>query len=287
MRDPDKYIELKERRGWEDEYDNQAAFISQAKHMVGQLWYASGYGRCSPTGDNRPDWALIMPPNQEQVGNNEIPRWRESAANYRFKGLKGDTMCLGSPREGGLKGMEQGARVFKVGPWAGRTTARLGTLLKLDVRLPRGSGTKTREYTLTEEFVFVGQDLVDGGEAGSVLFDAFGSAVGMVLPGGSLTPQKSNQKLACVTPMDDVLADIVAFSEGEITEARVAQTEIKDVEENVWRWTGMDLKRLEELERKEGFKRLEEMRQMKEETKTEPVKVFPVDGDTDEWHYEY
>lgn len=70
--------------------------------------------------------------------------------------------------------MHHQANLFKVSARTGETVGPLGRAFKSDVRLPEGSGTKSEEYTYTEEFI-----------------EAHDRAVGMIFPGGSFMPRRN------------------------------------------------------------------------------------------------
>lgn len=210
----------------EAEYQAKKRFFDEGKHKFGQLWAASGFMRFSPAG-HRMDWALIAPP-ADRIGANSLPndatwdQWerdsdRPSTANKHSR-LRGP-----SPKAT-LTLTKQDTLMFKMGARSGPTAAQYS---KCKGCLGISESTYISDNRKTDEHYFVPcqpreseneLSLAVSGDSGAVVYDDEGKVVGLLFRG--LAPQqisKGSDKFpyTYVTPIEDVFADIKAFTEAD------------------------------------------------------------------------
>lgn len=204
-------LQLEERR-------EKQQFFDEAKHKMGNLWAASGFSRRS--GGHRMDWALFQPPG-DGVGSNSLPD-RAARVKAHRTAKPGDAdkhrqLCNHSSRVT-LATAETGTKMFKMGAKSG-PTAGLYSGFKGCIGIPE---SKYIDRTKTDEHVFLPCVLGSGsreaqmgvpGDSGAVIYNNEGVAVGLLFRG--LGPQQALDHEApwtFVTPIEDVLADIKAFT---------------------------------------------------------------------------
>ncbi|KAK4455299.1 hypothetical protein QBC34DRAFT_432654 [Podospora aff. communis PSN243] len=208
------------------------SFLDNEQHHLGALWAASGFTRRTKN-NGRLDWALIKPTSDERVGTNKLPTGREWQA-ARLLSIEPDTdEFLKQPPAWGLRSIGNSELIYKVGTSTG-PTAGMYNEAKAKVHLPDDAhvqpymGFKYRSH-FSDEFLYTGLPipardkwLAKSGDSGSVVFDKDGAAVGLVFRGPHVA-QKASSSWAYVTPIEDIFADIKAFSKGGITDIRIAE----------------------------------------------------------------
>lgn len=171
-----------------DEMAWREIFIDEGRHLFGIPYMASGMGRRSVT-NGYLDWALtcLMPP--ERIGSNRVPDYATWAARYgpQLRPLRDACgMPLKNPSNGGLRGMQHGEPVFKVG---GSTGATAGIFTRPKLKCDLSSLlTSFAGQPPTEEFAIVSGPEVKGwpsppfadhGDSGSVVCNTSGEVVGL------------------------------------------------------------------------------------------------------------
>jgi len=216
-------------RDEQNERDQMVAFFDQGKHVWGTVYCASGYTRRTP-GGGLLDWALILPRDASRAGKNALPSKQDWRAKYAGKmslyptSQTSDT-GLRQPSPAGLRALEHGGNVYKVGA-STRFTIGSFNCIKSDILITEAKHVTGR----SEEFVFVASVAGDNwdcrlatlGDSGSVVWDKEGQAVGLLFR-GQQPQQTQGHPLAYVTPIEDVFADIKEFSNGKIHEIRIAE----------------------------------------------------------------
>lgn len=213
--------------------DNILSFFNNGEQHFGTVSWASGYTRRTAS-NGRLDWALIKPTGVHRIGRNTLP----SRADWHQRGYitsrPRDRGHLQQPPAGGLGSLGNGTPMFKVGTVTG-PTAGLFSGSKGKVRIEEDKhvqyymrSLQGRSCSLSDEFLFMGFPvpaehwIAMNGDSGSVVFNSDGAAVGLLLTGGRrLTHGVSSY--AYITPIEDVFADIKAFSNGQITDIRIAE----------------------------------------------------------------
>ncbi|KAK4152571.1 hypothetical protein C8A00DRAFT_44382 [Chaetomidium leptoderma] len=212
----------------QDNLDQMVAFFDQGKHLLGTVYAASGYIRRTAN-NGRLDWALILPLDKARIGRNALPSaddWFGRFSSYITKYPKSTFgKSLRQTPPAGLRSLGHGENVYKVGASTRHTIGEFNRM-KSDLTI-----AEDKHVTgISEEFAFVASATTDDGDgrfatigdSGSVVWNKEGQAVGLLLRGQK--PQQSGDtSLVYVTPIEDVFADIKAFSKGEITEIRIAK----------------------------------------------------------------
>jgi hypothetical protein len=205
------------------------AFFDQGNPIFGTIYCASGYRRRTAN-NGRLDWALIRPIDPGRVGKNTLPTeqdWTNKGVYVNVPKLRVMGKSLQQPPMNGLLSTQSGQDVFKVGASTGPTA---GELLKVkshvSVQHDRHVNNEMGGETYySNEFMFIGNPrsayLAYHGDSGSVAFDEEGRAVGLVFRG--LMAQQAANSYTFITPIEDVFADIRAFSKGGITDIRIAE----------------------------------------------------------------
>ena len=210
--------------------DDKLAFFDQNKHPFGGVWVGSGYTRRTKR-NGRLDWALVMPPDDSRLCNNMLPGRDDWFARHAYSTLLPNWTTFGAslknpPKGVSLHQVSQGDLVYKVGASTGPT---VGLFSKIKVNCTMGEERYMKlENPKSTEYMFIGRAPTnpdgrfgDIGDSGSVVFDREGRAVGLLFTGQ--TPQQCPPDGYClVTPIEDVLEDIKAFSKGQITDIRIA-----------------------------------------------------------------
>ncbi len=216
----------------QDELDHMLDFFNKGKNEFGTIYGASGFGRRTAN-NGRLDWALVLPLDQGRVGTNKLPsledwygKYSSAEALSQYPHPETFGAMLGQPPPSGLRGLDQQERIYKVGASTRLTVGQFSKVAS-DVKLRDDQHVGGR---LSNEYVFVGTlvaengdaRLADMGDSGSVVWDKEGRPVGLLFRGQS--PQQTDKGvIAYVTPIEDVLADIKAFSGGRIHEIRIAE----------------------------------------------------------------
>ncbi|KAK3358076.1 hypothetical protein B0T25DRAFT_451417 [Lasiosphaeria hispida] len=206
------------------------SFFDKNEQHLGSIYCASGYTRRS-NNNGRMDWALIRPTGSgiARIGKNTLPAI-EVWDNNGYAGVAPNTTeALGQPPSNGLRSLKNGDHLFKLGTTTGATAGSFSQLKPM-VRLAKDRHVQAflkardRPY-LSDEFQFFGHTsknwVAKEGDSGSVVFDDEGRAVGLLF-GGQMV-QNAACSYAYVTPIEDVFADIRLFSNGQITEIRIAE----------------------------------------------------------------
>ncbi len=209
-----------ERAEKEEYLDSINAFFNDGKHLFGKIFAASGYRRRSPT-NGRMDWALIKPLNANRVGKNTLPTFEEWRNTENLPLLVAQGKSLKQPFENGLRSTMNGAFIYKTGSSTGPTVG-VFSRIKSDVTIKDDAHLA---LPVSEEFVYIGEPeterLANSGDSGSVVFDKQGRAVGLLFRGHK-APSALNQ-FAYITPIEDVFEDIKRFSDGQVTDIRIAE----------------------------------------------------------------
>ncbi|KAG7289584.1 hypothetical protein NEMBOFW57_005955 [Staphylotrichum longicolle] len=204
------------------------AFFDEGNQRLGTIFAASGLGRRSPS-RGRMDWALIKPlSSPPRIGKNTLPTLDEWTATDSTS-WPADAVCGSSlrhpSREEGLRSTPNGAAVFKLGSASGPTSGvfselKAGVAFRDDARLGAVLGQEKRS-----EFMYVEDPALrwfsKRGDAGSVVFDEEGRALGLLL--GGHRPQQAANQCIYVTSIEDVFEDIKQFSKGGIIDIRIAE----------------------------------------------------------------
>ncbi|KAK3364269.1 hypothetical protein B0T25DRAFT_493064 [Lasiosphaeria hispida] len=208
------------------------SFFDNNEQHLGSIYCASGYSRRT-VNDGRLDWALIKPTGTgvARIGKNSLPTrgdWESKGyitSKPRARGI------LKQPPTHGLRSIPNGGSIFKVGTTTG-ATGGLFSQIKPRVRFVEDAHVKPymksqhRPY-LSNEFMYIGLPepgepwLAKKGDSGSVVFDTEGRAVGLLFRGHMA--QQATSSYAYITPIEDVFADIKAFSNSQITDIRIAE----------------------------------------------------------------
>lgn len=219
---------------------DKRAFFDENKHIFGTVYCASGYTR--RTKDNgRLDWALIKPMDEARIGKNELKTEKEwHAVGYdesmqpensaRMGPNESRALLKDPPKKGGIKEVKNGDVVYKIGSTTGPTGGRF-SIPKMDVSLSEDRhvqefmAKKQRSY-LSKEYIFFGMGkgnniLAKKGDSGSVVFDKHGNAIGLLFRGCQANLEADSY--AFITPIEDVFADIKAYSGNKILDIRIVK----------------------------------------------------------------
>jgi hypothetical protein len=204
-------------------------FFDQKKHLFGTIYCASGYRRRTAN-NGRLDWALIRPIDPGRVGKNTLPTeqdWTNKGVYVNVPKLRVMGKSLQQPPMNGLRSIQSGQDIFKVGASTGPTAGQF-LKVKSHVSIQHDKHVKSEmggETYYSNELMFVGDPtftfLAYHGDSGSVAFDEEGRAVGLLFRGHQV--QQAANSYAFITPIEDVFADIKAFSKGGITDIRIAE----------------------------------------------------------------
>ncbi|KAK0648469.1 hypothetical protein B0T16DRAFT_455946 [Cercophora newfieldiana] len=198
-----------------EDYRWHGEFVEKGGAKFGTVFAASGFTRRSPT-NGRLDWALVKPADDSRVGRNAAhgseaflgyrsgrpQTWQERPRNFKQPSPKG-IFCnywnyLGY---GGVSGVSVG-KSYRA---------------KADIKLLDDG------QPMSEEYVFVLQESqYHDGDGGSVVVDEDATVIGMLF-GYRRDPQGGGTSFACITPMQDVFDDIKTFSDGFVTDIRIAE----------------------------------------------------------------
>ncbi|GAB1312080.1 hypothetical protein MFIFM68171_02290 [Madurella fahalii] len=216
-----------------EQLDDMVAFFDNGRHVFGTVFCASGYKRRTAN-NGRLDWALVKPLDKARIGENRLPTLTAWTEKYDANSvdllpeLPTDGGLLQEPTEDGLRGLAHSELVYKVGATTAMTLGRFSRM-KSDVMIAED---RHASPGLSEEFAYIqAGSLVSNyegrpafathGDSGSVVWDKEGRVVGLLFTGQ--TPQgTAANTLAYVTPIHDVLEDIMKFSKGAIKEIRLA-----------------------------------------------------------------
>ena len=219
------------------ELDRHLAFFDQGKHTMGPLLAVSGLARRS-VGNQRLDWALLSVQESRQ-GTNALPlfwtyRLRKMSRGYRPL-VPGYGSLVASSNNQSLRNLKSGDKIFKYGARTGLTPGfyhNFKTKCRLQHDQHAGMDMKP-----SDEYVFipteVGYERVmdeywntdpmfsKDGDSGAVVYDESGNVLGLLYTGQ--TPKEAGSRgYAIITPIEDILADIKAVSNGVITDIRVS-----------------------------------------------------------------
>jgi hypothetical protein len=205
------------------------AFFDEGREKVGTLLLAAGFKR--KVDGRRMDWALILL-DEHRPWSNDLPDEAVWTSNYDDEAAYPDE-TFGYPlteQMRSIEGTNGVGRGFKVGSTTGPTVGKFWGVkdrvkLQEDKYLGEGNRLKTKERIFAgDTFLVRGQPskFCAKGDSGSAVFDELGGIVGLVFRGHKHR-DSYNDGYGYVTPIELVLEDIVAFSEGQITEIRIAQ----------------------------------------------------------------
>ncbi|KAH6631482.1 hypothetical protein F5144DRAFT_612140 [Chaetomium tenue] len=215
-------------RKLQDDLDQVVAFFDENKQVFGSVYCASGFTKRTRN-NGRLDWGLVLPLDATRVGKNKLPSMEDWMEKYPNEGLQYPETFgtgLGQIPQAGLRGLQQGDTVYKVGATTRFTIGKFNCV-KSDIKISLDkhmSGPR-----MSEEFAFISavktSDIVgrfsSPGDSGSVVWDQNGRAVGLLFRGQ--TPQQADKgSLIYVTPLEDVIADIKQRSGGKIKDIRIA-----------------------------------------------------------------
>lgn len=218
-----------------DNLPRMISFFDNNQHRLGKVLCASGFKRRTAT-NGRLDWALVRPVSGNRVGDNTLPSlydWNNKYEDSAFwPDAETDEKPLQQPTDLGLRGLQHGVDgIYKLGTTTGVSVGKYQET-KGDVTLSEDQHVAMPK--LSEEFAYiqggeVGEEarVIDqvfsaAGDSGSVVWDKKGRAVGLVFRGQKPTGVLAT-RLTYVTPIHDVLEDIKAFSNGGITDIRIAE----------------------------------------------------------------
>lgn len=205
----------------EEQYQSKKRFFDEEHHKFGHLWAASGFARRSAAG-HRMDWALIAPA-ADRIGTNSLPSkatWRQwNRGRLRPSMPDTHTHLRGPSPEATLERTKGNTIMFKMGAGSGPTTAQYS-----NCKGCLGEGRYVGDKHQADEHLFVpckaiggrdGLSLATAGDSGAVVYNDEGKVVGLIFRG--LTPQQYAKgsktfPYTYVTPIEDVLADIMAFT---------------------------------------------------------------------------
>ena len=196
-----------------DGLNKKTAFFDQNKHILGEIYMASGFGRRSAGGE-RLDWAFITVHSDRQ-GQNVIPpgsewvkqqrgmfcpfRSEEALSYYPYSSLRGSDLYR--------------SKVYRVGATSGpRAACRSSYATDCWIEGDR---------QISSECTLIGDNTWPG-DSRAVVFNEHGELLGLLV--GGLTPHNSHNVVCFATPIQDIFEDIKKFSEGEIMDIRVATT---------------------------------------------------------------
>jgi hypothetical protein len=216
-------------RKMQDDLDQAVAFFDENKQALGSVYCASGFAKRTKN-NGRLDWGLVLPLDATRVGKNTLPSLQDWVEKYPGEWLQYPEKFetgLGQPPQAGLRGLQHGDVVYKVGATTRLTIGKFSHV-KSDVKISHDKHMPGPR--MSEEFAFISSAMSKEGDArfashgdsGSVVWDKEGQAVGLLFRGQ--TPQQVNKGvLAYVTPLEDVIADIKDRSGGKIKDIRIAK----------------------------------------------------------------
>ena len=220
--------------------DSKLSFFDSDRHILGEIWASSGFkkrsvGATDPSfnswGDaerRRLDWALIKVKESRQ-GSNKLYSEAElegagvlSSYQPEPDGMKGNLKPPGPVPLGDMPG---GTRVFKLGALTkftlGQTSPfKAGINLDTDKYMKPPSSTEHLCVAISNGEPDPEKPFSLQGDSGSVVYDQFGRAVGLVVTGR--VPHQGKAGYTVVTPIEDVFASILQHGEGNITDVRIA-----------------------------------------------------------------
>ncbi|KAK3345842.1 hypothetical protein B0T25DRAFT_611784 [Lasiosphaeria hispida] len=219
----------------QSDLNGMVAFFDRNEHVLGTVYCASGYKRRTAN-NGRLDWALIMPLNKARIGENTLPSFETWNYKYRLVEEFPDQATfdapLRQPTESGLRGLSQGAFLYKVGVTTEATVGKFSQM-KGDINITEDGHLLPG---VSEEFTYIqggtlqkdagGTPLVMKGDSGSVVWDEEGRVAGLLFRGQ--IPQAADKTLVYVTPIHDVFEDIKKLSGGAIKEIRIAEPALGD-----------------------------------------------------------
>ncbi|KAK3357846.1 hypothetical protein B0T25DRAFT_540358 [Lasiosphaeria hispida] len=198
------------------------AFFDQDKHLLGNIWLASGYKHRTkpesrsdgePTG--RLDWALIQPVDTCRIGVNKLPTETNWDSKYSI-GNAPDPVTFGNTLKSqgvSLHDFVQGGNVYKVGAstkWTAGEFSNFKTNCSVAEDGYLGMG-KSGEYVVIGK---VNNDessipFANKGDSGSVVWGQDGRVLGLLFEGQQ--PQSNDDGYSFVTPIEDVFDHIKGF----------------------------------------------------------------------------
>ena len=204
------------------ELDRKLAFFDKGKHTLAPPWAASGHGRWS-AGNQRLEWALVRVPESRQ-GSNVLPdmfTWAVRCPNGAMPTWEGCDVPLKQNPCRSVRNLKPGDVVY----WRGaRTGCSVGVFHKFKSMVWSGN-EKNMNLEPSEEYTVISYGRGDDdnftcyGNTGAAVWNASGEVLGLF----SLSKPPNlacGQGYALITPIEDVLADIKAFSGREITGIR-------------------------------------------------------------------
>lgn len=206
----------------QEELESRLAFFDNDRNRLGSLWAGSGFSRRS-AGNQRLDWALVQVEEGRQ-GTNMLPpssTWGHHINRFVFP--KAFNVPLKQSTFHSIRDMESGDLVYKYGAATGYTS---GTYHKYKPKC-RIKHDKYMGMRPSGEYMFIPHEMLkpggfaSNGDSGSVVFTKFGHIIGLLFTGQKPT-EAMNTGYALITPIEDVMADIKTFSNGEITDIRIS-----------------------------------------------------------------
>ncbi|KAM7202930.1 hypothetical protein V8F20_004177 [Naviculisporaceae sp. PSN 640] len=171
-----------------------------ATNALGRIWYASGHNRRASHGSGgQLDWALILPSSPEKVGQNK---------DLQRRGVPGYArLAFKEPVDGGLRVWESISKGERLGlPISGSIrSSDLNDHYTSEIE----KGAIWTRYHCEEVIYKTILDIKSPQDAGSMVFDNCGrTLVDMEFP---------------VSPIENIFEDVIGFSDGEITEVKLAE----------------------------------------------------------------
>jgi hypothetical protein len=209
--------------------NQKIAFFDEDRQRLGRIWAGSGWGRRTPQ-NNRLDWALIEVEGN-RLGRNALPDIDTWVAVYnvnRIPGEAGTEGLLQPQTKMSAKGAVTGTNAYKVGARTGATAGYLSHY-QSRVKLKQDS---YMDAAFSDEWVLIGHSNLPGidfrpfgsyGDSGAVVYNSQGEILGLVFAGQK--PQQAYPEgFTYITRIEDVFKDIIDFSEGQITDIRIAES---------------------------------------------------------------
>ncbi|KAJ4255021.1 hypothetical protein NW762_009825 [Fusarium torreyae] len=204
-------------------------FFNQGRHPLGQVIACSG-NRLADY-NNHLDWAVVA--TRQRTGDNIIPphplpfpsglSFSICPCGLRPRCMMASCIALRHPNPGTtLRCMSSGTNLWKAGNTTGVTSGiyssypslcRIGGQMS-EEHVVFGGGPNCRDPLHPEK------RFAKAGDAGSVVFNRQGEVVGLLTAGQR--PLNNRTGYAFVTPIEDVLNDIMKRSNAYITEVRIA-----------------------------------------------------------------
>ncbi|KAF4500075.1 hypothetical protein FAGAP_3737 [Fusarium agapanthi] len=204
-------------------------FFNEHKAELGTLLLAAGFKR--KVNGRRMDWALIAI-NPGRPWSNNLPNVKAWASKYDCENAYPDE-TFGLPLTEQMRSIEGSngvGRAFKIGSTTGPSVGKFWDE-KVRVTLEEDHYLGDANRLKTKECIFAGNSFLAKGEparfcakgdSGSVVFDELGGIVGLVFRGHK-HHNSYNDGYGYVTPIEHVFEDIMDFSNGQITDIRVAE----------------------------------------------------------------